>query len=181
MDEKRIKVACGLSMDGQCMQLVLLGLQTEWTGSRRVRIHRRLCGQLLRRLEPLLVQRSVPQPAEDDGLSHLTREQLRARETVTRVARDQHSAHGGVEDPVIDLDVGAMFGGVRVWLFGYHGLLMDLPLSRENAQALVLALDEVSRAGQWGLPMPLWVDTAAEIATLAGEVLARARHAARAC
>ena len=180
MDDKRVRVGCGLSGDGECMQLVLHGLPDDFTGSRRVRIHRRLCSQLLRSLESMLVQRSVPPTPEDDGLSHLTREQLRAREAVSRAERDQHSAQGGVEDPVIDLHVGAMLGGVRVKLYGYHGLLMDLPLSRDNAQSLLLAIDEVSRAGHWGLRMPLWVNTAAEISTLAGEVLARARQAARA-
>jgi len=173
------KLMFSLSADGDFLEMVLLSDMERPKRSKRVRIHRGVCRHLLHAMAQRLAS-NVPLPgADEEALACLTGEQLQARGALSRIPRPRPRAGEPAVATIIDVDVAKAAGGLRMTLYDADGIALRLPLSRMDAQGLLLVVEEASRAGGWNLPVPTWVDRGRHVAAVAADAIERARQGAR--
>lgn len=175
----KVKLLFGLSADCDFLEMGLLGGTERPERAKWVRIHRGVCCQLLLATAQRL-SATVPEPCNgENALACLTDEQLQARGALSRVPRPLPRASEPAAATITDFDVTDGAGGLQITFYGAKGIALRLPLSRVNAQGLLLVVEEASRAGGWNLPVPAWVDGGRRVAAVAAHAIGRARQGAR--
>lgn len=138
-----------------------------------------LCRQLLHVIGARLSERALQLRSGVWDMGCLSAEQLQAREIISREPCPLEALAQTDEAVATDFELSLTNEGLLLRFTGPRGAVVSLNLSRDNAQAFVLIIDEMATGAGWDMPTVPWVSSAREAVAAATDVISRLQRSSR--